>query len=79
MNIYEKHLVEIGEAQVAFNEGVLKLHEVYAESVHISREALLHALTGDKSPPVDTKKLEQDTLDDSHDDAPATEMSLPII
>lgn len=62
MNIYEKHLAEVREAQVDFNEGALKLHDAYAARVQASREGLLHALTGDKTPIVDLGELEKRLL-----------------
>ena len=47
MNILDKHLAEVQAAQVAFDAGLTKLHEVYSEAVRKSRAALFAALLGD--------------------------------
>ena len=47
MNILEQHIDELHAAQEAFNVGVAKVHEVYAEAVQRSRDKLLAALNGE--------------------------------
>ena len=60
MNIHEQHVAELCEAQEAFNQGLAKVHEIYAADVQRSRDRLFAALNGESPrPEVDMRQIEQ--------------------
>ncbi len=68
MNIHERHVAELVEAQERFNANIAKTHEAYADDVQRSRDKLFAALNGEphESPRVDMSALEKQLMEEEN-------------